>query len=241
VNAWSTKAVISTLKKSCIDFPIAALYYVSKFSSQLEEPLNKTVGFLFITCALCFTIRLKADQNPGDKPTLSFGLSQSQNIAEDGIDSTQSLLAAASSPSLGGDAQSQNIGEDEVEPKKPILATFFAVLPGLFIHGFGNFYAQDFDDGTKMLTMEVIGGGICLFGYNVIHYPDNWGPYFGDSTPQAGYWIEAGGWTLITASFIWDLVTAGQEAESYNEDHDINFHIETRENGTNVFAYTHKF
>ena len=127
--------------------------------------------------------------------------------------------------------QSQNIGEEEAEGKDPILATVFAVLPGVIFHGFGNYYAGDYENGTRILTMEIFGACLAVWGHNVIHYPENWGAYFGNETPQAGYWIKAGGVGLLAASWVWDVSSAGEAAQSFNKDHQIQFQLESRYDG----------
>jgi hypothetical protein len=169
---------------------------------KLEEALNKVSAFLFITCFLSFILARPAH------------------------------AAAVYNPnnSLNG-AQSQNIGEDEVESKDPLLATVFSIMPGIVFHGFGNFYAGDYDNGTRMLTMEILGGGLAIWGHNVIHNQGNWSVYFGDQTPSAGYWIKAAGVGMMAISFIWDVSTAGEAAQSWNRDHQINFQMESREDG----------
>jgi hypothetical protein len=177
----------------------------------MERPLNKFLPFLFITCGLCFT------------PCVA-------SADEAGVNSSAKL----------GSAQSQNIGEEETEPKDPLLATVFAVMPGIVFHGFGNFYAGDYDDGTRMLTVEIFGGGLALWGNSILHNPSDWGPYFGADAQSAGYWIEAGGVALMAASWVWDVSTAGQEAQSFNKDHDINFRMDSRYDGLQ-FAISKRF
>jgi hypothetical protein len=172
--------------------------------------LNKVRLFLFITCLCSLAHTLSA------------------------VDTGNSNLDAR------GGAQSRNIGEDEAEPKDPLLATLFSVFPGVVIHGFGNFYAGDYDNGTRMLTMELIGGGMALWAHNIIHNPDAWGAYFGDQTTSAGYWIKAGGVGLMAISFIWDVASAGEAAQSFNKDHQINFQLESRLDGMQL-ALSHRF
>jgi hypothetical protein len=141
---------------------------------------------------------------------------------------------------MGGGAQSQNIGEDEATAKDPLLATVLSVAPGLVIHGFGNFYAGNVEDGTKMLSMEILGAGLALWGHNVIHQPQNWGQYFGGDTDQAGYWIKATGVGLIAISWVWDVASASESASSYNKEHSVNFRMETRYDGLELALY-HRF
>jgi hypothetical protein len=173
--------------------------------------LNKIPVFLFITCLLCFTPALRSD---------SQGVYNPDNR-------------------LNG-AQGQNIGEEETEAKDPLLATVFSVAPGIVFHGFGNFYAGDYDDGTRMITMEILGGGLAVWGYDIIHEQNNWGVYFGSETPNAGYWIKAAGVALVAVSWIWDVSTAGDAAQSFNKDHQVNFQLESRYDGAQI-ALTHKF
>lgn len=136
-------------------------------------------------------------------------------------------------------AKSQTIGADEAEGKDPMLATVFAILPGVVFHGFGNFYAGDYEFGTRLLVSELLGAGIALWGHNVIHNSSDWTPYFGDSSQQAGYWIKAIGVTLICASWIGDVSTASEAAQSYNKDHQIQFQLESRYDGVQLALTGH--
>jgi len=136
--------------------------------------------------------------------------------------------------------QSQSIGDDEQEGKDPLLATVLSVLPGVVFHGFGNYYAGDYSFGTRMLTMEILGVGLALWGHNVIHAPENWGPYFGGSTDMAGFWIKAAGVGLIAISWVGDVATAADAAESFNKDHQIQFQLESRLDGVQL-SMSHRF
>jgi hypothetical protein len=173
--------------------------------------LNKISAFLFITCLLCFTPALWS--------------------ADPGVYNSDNRLSGA---------QSQSIGEEETEAKDPLLATVFSVAPGIVFHGFGNFYAGNYDDGTRMITMEILGGGLSAWGYAIIHDQSDWGVYFGNETPNAGYWIKAAGIALVAVSWIWDVSTAADAAESFNKDHQVNFQLESRYDGVQL-ALTHKF
>lgn len=122
---------------------------------------------------------------------------------------------------------SQSIGDEEVEPKDPFMATVFSIMPGLVFHGAGNFYAGDHEFGTRMLVMEILGGGLALWGHNMIHQPDNWGPYFGNSMPQAGYWVKAAGVGMMAISWIGDVATAPEAADTWNKDHALQFQMDS--------------
>jgi len=137
--------------------------------------------------------------------------------------------ASSQDPALRG--SSQNIGDEELEPKDPFMATVFSILPGLVFHGSGNFYGGDYQFGTKMLVMEILGSGLALWGHNMIHQPDSWGPYFGNSMPQAGYWIKAAGVGMIAISWVGDVATASEAAETWNRDHALQFQMDSY-NGT---------
>ena len=137
--------------------------------------------------------------------------------------------------------QNQTIGDEEVEGKDPILATVYSILPGLVIHGFGNYYAEDYEYGTRMLVMEILGGGLALWGHHIIHNNETWGHYFGGSTTDAGYWIKAAGVGMIILSWIGDVTTAGAAAENYNHEHQIRFQLETLRDGTPALALTSRF
>jgi len=124
--------------------------------------------------------------------------------------------------------QSAQISEDEASGKDPIMATMFALLPGVAIHGFGNYYAEDYTFGNHMLAMEILGGGLAWWGYGLIHQPDSWNHYFGDNgtTIQAGYWVKASGLALIVLSWVGDVATASDAAAQYNSEHDLHFKLE---------------
>jgi hypothetical protein len=132
-------------------------------------------------------------------------------------------------PTVSG--SSQGIGDEELEAKDPIMAEVFSVLPGIVIHGSGNYYAGDYKFGTKMLTMEIFGSGLALWGYDVIHQPENWGPYFGSNSQQAGYWIKAAGVAMLSISWIGDVATSGAAADSWNKDHALELQMDSF-NGT---------
>jgi hypothetical protein len=81
-----------------------------------------------------------------------------------------------------------------------------------------------------MLAMEVVGVGVSIWGYALIHNPSSWNRYFGgnDNTQQAGYWVKMGGMGFIILSWIGDLATASDAAIQYNRDHQLNFQLESR-------------
>lgn len=136
------------------------------------------------------------------------------------------LPVAVPAASSSMSSQSQ-IGDEEIEPKDPMMAIVFSILPGLVFHGSGNLYAGDTDAGTRMLVMEILGGGLALWGYNIVHQPQNWGPYFGDSVEQAGHWIKAAGVGMVVVSWVWDVATAAEAAESWNRDNQLHFQLDT--------------
>ncbi len=132
--------------------------------------------------------------------------------------------------------ESGNISESDIHGKDPIVATMFAVLPGVFVHGFGNYYAGNYSFGNHMLAMEIFGAGVSLWGYQLVHNPGAWSSYFGgdDNTQQAGYWIKAGGLGLMVLSWIGDVATASDSAIQYNRDHELNFKLESSFNQPKV-------
>lgn len=135
-------------------------------------------------------------------------------------------LLSASSPYQSG-AVNQRIGDEEVEPKDPMMAIVFSILPGIVFHGSGNLYAGDYENGTRMLVMEIFGLGLWAWGHNVIHHSGNWSPYFGPDTNMAGYWITAGGVGLVVASWIWDVATAADAAEAWNRENQFRFQLDS--------------
>ncbi len=137
------------------------------------------------------------------------------------------LPLALPAASAGMSGASQRIGDEEIEPKDPLMATVFSILPGVVFHGSGNIYAGDYENGTRMLVMEILGGGLALWGHNIIHQQQNWGPYFGDQAPQAGYWIKAAGVGMVVVSWVWDVATAPDAAESWNRDNQLHFQLDS--------------
>ncbi len=127
----------------------------------------------------------------------------------------------------GGSSAARTIGDEQVEAKDPMIATVFSVLPGIVLHGFGNFYGGDYNFGSRLLVMEILGIGLGLWGHNIIHQQENWGAYFGDQTPQAGYWIKATGLGMVTLSWVADVATAHEAADQFNKDHQVQFQIDT--------------
>ncbi len=136
--------------------------------------------------------------------------------------------------------QTSSIGDDQVEGKDPLLATVFSVLPGMVFHGFGNFYAGDYEMGSRLLVTEIVGITTAVWGHHVIHQESDWTQYFGEHTPQAGYWIKLAGVSLICISWIADITTAHEAADSYNKDHQIQFQLEGRLDGMQL-ALTKRF
>ena len=127
--------------------------------------------------------------------------------------------------------QGSSIADEDVVGKDPLLATVFSILPGVVVHGFGNYYAENYDFGTRMFITELVGIGLWAAGTNIVQQPENWEPFFGGShehsIQQAGHWVTAGGITLFVLSFLGDLATAHKAAESYNKDHQLHFQLET--------------
>lgn len=138
------------------------------------------------------------------------------------------LLAQA--PTLEQNEQNQggeSIGDEDTQAKSPYMATMFSVLPGVIFHGMGNFYAEDYDFGTEMLVMEILGAGVSVWGYNVIHEPSHWNAYFGHDSQQAGYWIKAVGVGMLSISWVGDVATAPGAAEQWNKDHQLELQMDS--------------
>lgn len=138
-------------------------------------------------------------------------------------------LALAKVEETAMKAPDQDLGETQAEPKDPNRATLYAVMPGIILHGWGNFYAGEPQYGTKLLVMEILGISLSLWGHNIIHQPNNWTPYFGGMSQQAGYWIKAGGVGLVGLSWIADVATAAEAAENWNKDHQLEFRMDSFE------------
>ena len=129
--------------------------------------------------------------------------------------------------------QGSSIADEDIKGKDPMLATVFSVLPGVIIHGFGNYYAGDYAFGTRMLVLELVGAGVWAWGNHMLHKPWVWDEYFADESraKKAGYWISAIGVTAVIISWLGDVATAHKAADTYNRDHQIQFHLEAMDSG----------
>lgn len=144
-------------------------------------------------------------------------------------DQGQGPLLASNTSSLDQSQNqgSQNIGDENVVAKDQYMATLYSIIPGIIFHGSGNFYAEDYAFGTEMLVMEIIGGGVAILGYNMIHEPQHWGQYWGNEMPQAAYWVKAAGVSLLAVSWVGDVATAPGAADDWNHDHQLELQMDS--------------
>jgi hypothetical protein len=53
---------------------------------------------------------------------------------------------------------------DSLKLKNPNMALFYAVIPGIIVHGSGHFYAGKTTIGAALLGSELVGGALAFVG-----------------------------------------------------------------------------
>lgn len=139
-------------------------------------------------------------------------------------------MAIVSAPSLmlaRQGASDMVIDEVILEPKDPIIATVIALGPGLLGHGWGQFYAENYQMGLTLLGLEF--ASIVVMGVGFAQNTDP-GLFVGgggdleDQRKQGGNKF-AFGLILFVATWFADIVLAGRSAETYNREHNLEFKL----------------
>jgi hypothetical protein len=136
------------------------------------------------------------------------------------------------------------IDETILEPKDPILATVVALGPGLFVHGFGHYFTEDYKMGLLLTGMEIISIGIMGFGIVENTQPDLFEVY-GVNEDQArttGAWIFGIGLFTFLGTWLADIMMAGESAKQYNKEHNLEFKLQQESMGLGVnYAVLYKY
>jgi hypothetical protein len=132
---------------------------------------------------------------------------------------TSILFAQNSDTGLSGSLETNHQNYFYKDPNKAFLLAFF---PGLLIHGYGHFYADDQLMGDVLLTGEVIS--VLSVGFGALIKSDTTtfsGGLLGDSTnaDKIGTNLIWGGIIFFTGLWIVDMAHAPTAAKDYNDDH----------------------
>ena len=98
---------------------------------------------------------------------------------------------------------------DTTRLRDPKMAVFYAIVPGVLVHGAGHFYAGKYTTGLILVGSEVIGGSLLFIGG--LSGLEKTSP-----TVTGGLLILAGG-LLFAGSWAYDLIAAPAAVEKENE------------------------
>jgi len=153
---------------------------------------------------------------------------------------TSNVFAQSSDVDLSGGLETNHQNYFYKDPNKAFLQAFF---PGLLIHGYGHFYADDQLTGDVLLTGEVvslisIGCGI-LIESNTSTFS---GGILGDSQNAGtiGTNMIWGGIATFTLLWIVDMAHAPTAASDYNAEHNLK-PIAYMEHDGPVLALSYRF
>lgn len=126
-------------------------------------------------------------------------------------------------------AQSYEMIDDVVlEPKDPIIATVAAIGPGLLAHGFGHFYAEDYKMGLMLFGLELLSLIPITVGWLEMSNPSGFDAIAGneDEVRRAGAITMSVGVLLFAATWFVDIMKAGEAAEQYNKENNLEFRMQ---------------
>ncbi|PKL92649.1 MAG: hypothetical protein CVV21_02510 [Candidatus Goldiibacteriota bacterium HGW-Goldbacteria-1] len=134
------------------------------------------------------------------------------------------------------------IDEVVIEPKDPILATVVAFGPGLLVHGWGQFYSENYKMGLLFTGIEILSIGAMTFGYIQNTNPEMLRIYGGnlDEVRRGGALVFAFGIAMFLGTWLADIVLAGPAAEQYNKEHNLEFRLQ-QESYAPSLMYSYKF
>lgn len=127
-------------------------------------------------------------------------------------------------------SQGYEIIDDVVlEPKDPIIATVAAIGPGLLVHGFGHFYAEDYQTGIMLFGLELLSFIPITIGWLQISNPASFGAIAGneDEVRRGGAIAMSAGLLLFIGTWFADIMQAGNAAIQYNKRNNLEFRMQT--------------
>ncbi|MGB8657848.1 MAG: P13 family porin [Candidatus Zixiibacteriota bacterium] len=104
---------------------------------------------------------------------------------------------------------------DSLKLKDPRMAVFYAVIPGIIVHGSGHFYAGKTKTGAALLGSELVGGALAFVGAVGKGMSEMDG---GQSTWEAGDVLMVTGTILFVGSWLYDLIGAPLALQKRNEE-----------------------
>ncbi len=137
------------------------------------------------------------------------------------------------------------IDETVIEPKDPIMATVIAIGPGLLVHGWGQFYSEDYKTGLLLFGTEFASLVTLGIGYIEYSSPSNLTTMGGNNNTvqRAGETVMIVAGVLFVASWLSDISMAGGAARQYNIEHGLEFKMqqESYNNSTMFLTYNYRF
>jgi len=137
------------------------------------------------------------------------------------------------------------IDENVIEPKDPIMATVIAIGPGLLVHGWGQFYSEDYKMGLLLFGTEVVSLVGLGVGYIEYSAPGNLSTIGGNNSTvqRSGSIVMIVSGIIFAATWLSDIALAGGTAEQYNKEHGLEFKMqqESYNNSTMFLNYNYKF
>ncbi len=132
---------------------------------------------------------------------------------------TSSASAQNADAGLSGSLETNHQNYFYKDPNKAFLLAFF---PGLLIHGYGHFYADDNLMGNVLLTGEVVS--VLSFGLGALIKSDTTtfsGGLLGSPSDakNTGNNLMWGGIIAFTGLWIVDMAHAPTAAKDYNDEH----------------------
>lgn len=136
------------------------------------------------------------------------------------IISSRSLWCQDSDAGLSGSLETNHQTYFYKDPNKAFL---LALFPGILIHGYGHFYADDNLTGDVLLTGEVVS--VVSVGFGALIQSDtntfSGGILGNTSTNGLGSDLIWGGIAAFTALWIVDMAHAPAAAQDYDNEHDL--------------------
>jgi hypothetical protein len=151
------------------------------------------------------------------------------------------VWAQNSDTGLSGSLETNHQDYFYKDPNKAFLLAFF---PGILIHGYGHFYADDNLMGNVLLTGEVVS--VVSVGLGVLIKSDTTtfsGGILGSSTNSSsiGTNLIWGGIIAFTGLWIVDMAHAPTAATDYNDEHGLKPIAYMGENNNPTLALAYRF